>query len=77
MNNWINVEEYLPQAGELVLCADILNNFISLGKLIDNDDEYCFQLMNIENVEIDSVITHWMELPSLPCQAGQKKNSEV
>jgi regulator of RNase E activity RraB len=66
MNNWINVEEYLPEAGELVLCADILNNFISLGKLIDNDDEYCFQLMNIENVEIDSVITHWMELPERP-----------
>ena len=68
---WINVEERLPQKGKVVLCTDYLSNFLSLGRLIDqNDYEYRFQLMIQEDIEIeiDTFITHWMELPKIPLE---------
>jgi len=64
--NWIKMEEDQPEIGSIVLCCDMYNTFISLGRYVDVDDENEFDLMLIDNIEIDSVITHWMPLPKPP-----------
>ncbi len=68
--NWINLEEEQPDVGEIVLCADEYNEFVSLGKFLiveqEDFDEGVFELMHINKIECDSVITHWMPLPEPP-----------
>ncbi len=62
---WIEVSEDLPEFGMKVLVCDKFNSFVSMGRLIEVQDEEnpIFEMMNIEKVEGDSVITHWMSLP--------------
>lgn len=61
---WISVEDDLPEDSSTVLCCDIYNTFVSLGRYIEQDD--LFELMNIEGIEVDSQTTHWMPLPIPP-----------
>ena len=63
---WISMEDEWPENGKVVLCADELNSFVSLGQYRDDDDEDYFNLMWIADVEGDTVITHWMPLPPAP-----------
>jgi hypothetical protein len=63
---WINAEDDLPENGDIVLVCDQFNDFVSLGRMIDNDDDYSFELMYIDLVEIDTCPTHWMPLPTAP-----------
>lgn len=64
---WISVDDRLPFTDEVVLCCDIFSHFISLGKIVEQDeDEFRFELMYCENFEIDSSPTHWMPLPEPP-----------
>ena len=66
MSEWIKTEEQLPHPDDIVLCADIYNSFVTLGRYIEDQD--CFFLMNIDNVEVDSYPTHWRPLPNLPTE---------
>ena len=66
MGEWIHVEDKLPNPEEIVLVCDELNNFVSLGRLKDLGDDYCFHVMHIDRIEIDSETTHWMPLPKSP-----------
>ncbi len=63
---WIKVEEDLPIVDSIVLACDELNSFVSLAKYRDHEDEYWFDLMYVDEVEIDSIVTHWMPIPKLP-----------
>ena len=63
MSEWISIEDFLPDPGQIVLVCDVFNSFVTLGRF-DGMDE--FELMNIDNVEIDSYITHWMPLMKPP-----------
>ena len=62
--DWISLEHLLPENNQIVLCCDVLNKFVSLGRYLLEKDE--LELMFIDKVQIDSVITHWMPLPLLP-----------
>ncbi len=62
--DWISLEHQLPENNQVVLCCDILNKFVSLGRYLKKEDE--FELMFIDKIEIDSVTTHWMPLPEIP-----------
>ena len=69
MSEWISVEKDLPYLNEIVLVCDELNEFISLGRLVQStEDENLgdFEMIWIDKMECDSVPTHWMPLPSLP-----------
>lgn len=67
MNEWISLNEWTPYPGQIVLVCDVLNIFVTLGKVIETENEKIeFDLMHIDNVEIDSQITHWMPLPKPP-----------
>ena len=61
---WIVAEELIPLGNPIILVCDCLNSFVSLGRYMEEDNT--FELMNMDNVEIDSVITHWMPLPTPP-----------
>lgn len=63
MNEWIRIQDFLPDCGQTVLVCDEYNSFVTLGRF-DGIDQ--FELMNIDDVEIDSCITHWMPLPKPP-----------
>ena len=63
---WISVEDALPYPDKTVLVCDQLNSFVSLGKLKEDQEDFIFELMYIESVEIDSFVTHWMSLPEPP-----------
>lgn len=63
---WINLEQQLPPMNEPVLVCDELNEFVSMGKMIENIEvtgDVIFEMMYIEHVDADSIITHWMPLP--------------
>ena len=61
---WIVAEELIPLGNPIVLVCDRLNDFVTLGRYVE--EENTFVVMNLDNIEIDSVITHWMPLPELP-----------
>lgn len=63
-NKWIDSEEFVPPHQEIVLVADEFNEFVTLGRYDITKD--LFLVMNIDLVEIDSQVTHWMPLPKLP-----------
>lgn len=66
-NEWIDIDQRFPNFNENVLVYDEISNVISLGKLIkDEDNEEVFYMMFLEDVEIDSNVTHWMPLPQPP-----------
>lgn len=65
ISDWIKFEDEFPPNLLVVLCSDIHNeNFISLGRYDDENDE--FQMMSIDGLEIDSTATHWRFLPEGP-----------
>ncbi len=66
--NWIDVNDEYPCINECVLCFDDQNEFISIGRLVE---DFVFELMYIEKVEGDSVITHWMPLPDGPIRKDE------
>ena len=64
---WVKIEDDLPDNEDIVLVCDKLNEFVSLGRYLEEEDGiYQFELMHIDRVEIDSFITHWMPLPNPP-----------
>ena len=72
MNEWISVKDQLPKHREIVLVVDEVRKIISLaryrefGDLLncDDEDDY-FEVMNMDEIEIDYSVTHWRKLPSL------------
>lgn len=72
MSEWINVEDRLPDHNEIVLVFDEIGSVISMAKFrqfdepINFDDQDCWYVMNIDNLEIDYQVTHWMPLPKPP-----------
>lgn len=62
---WISVQDHLPPIGEVILCCDMLNEFVSLGRMTleDNGEFGCFELMWIDEVQLDAHVTHWMLRP--------------
>lgn len=60
---WIPVTEDLPDLNDIVLVCDEFNDFVSIGKVIKDQDYYRFILMNVEKIEGDTEVTHWMPLP--------------
>lgn len=66
---WIDIEktdEY-PKHNEIVLVADKYSNFVTLARYIEIDeDRFEFEIMFIDEVEIDSLVTHWMKCPQPP-----------
>lgn len=66
---WIDIEETeeYPKHREIVLVADKYNDFVTLGRFIEiGENNFEFQLMFIDEVEVDSQITHWMKCPQPP-----------
>jgi hypothetical protein len=63
--NWISIEDLFPPEGEIVLCCDKHNEFVTIGRMnMDEDGQQgCFELMWIEEVQLDAQITHWMPRP--------------
>jgi hypothetical protein len=61
---WISLEDRIPDNRDIILTCDCINEFISLGRYLEEIDE--FQLMNIDFMAKDSYPTHWMPLPELP-----------
>lgn len=59
---WIPVTEDLPDLNDIVLVCDEFNDFVSIGKVIKDQDYYRFILMNVEKIEGDTEVTHWMPL---------------
>lgn len=67
MSDWIKTKEDLPDENEVVLCCDSYSGFITLGRMKELDSEsFHFEYMYLDNIEIDSIPTHWMPLPNLP-----------
>jgi len=64
MMNWISIEDDIPPDGLVVMCCDVINEFISLGIYVESDE--CFHMMHVKQMESDSQVTHWMYLPELP-----------
>lgn len=61
---WTRTEDELPYPDDIVICADELSGFVTLGKY--DADEDCFMYMSIHEVDNDTYPTHWMPLPELP-----------
>lgn len=62
--NWIKTEEYFPHDQQIVLICDIYNNFVTMARYLEEED--IFEMMHVQEIEIDSYPTHWMPLPNLP-----------
>lgn len=62
---WIDLLVRYPEIGIKVLVCDEFNTFVSFGKLleINEDGETIFELMDLDKVEPDSLVTHWMPVP--------------
>ena len=58
---WYDCDDMLPADEEIVLVADKISGFVSLGRYNDEKDEFC--IMGLDPIEIDAVITHWADLP--------------
>lgn len=68
---WIKVEHRLPKHGEIILVIDEISEVISLAKFREfnetmNFDDDCFEVMNMNEIEVDYSVTHWMKLPQSP-----------
>lgn len=62
--NWISLEDDSPPNNVIFLGCDIYNNFVSLCCYDEQEDQ--IEIISMDNVEIDSLITHWIPIPSLP-----------
>lgn len=58
-NTWVPAADLLPMGAHDVLCTDL--EFIWVGAW-EKDD------WTRDGAPVDSVVTHWMELPELPEQ---------
>jgi len=63
---WIHCFDALPENRQIVLVADVISDFVSIARFIDEKDEYHFVLMAIDRIEHDSIPEFWMPLPPLP-----------
>lgn len=67
MSEWIDLFVAWPEPGRIVLVCDKYNSFVTLGRMIiDENDEGTVVTMYLDDLEIDSLITHWMPLPGVP-----------
>lgn len=64
MSKWISFDDYIPEDDRRILVCDNLSGFVSFGKYFEEENR--FELMNIEKIEYDSQLTHWMPLPDVP-----------
>lgn len=65
---WIDANDWIPGTGQVVLVCDQFNSFVTLGKIIEIKDKdgrlYAeFEMMGMDEIEPDSIVTHWMPLP--------------
>jgi hypothetical protein len=66
-SNWIPADKELPGNARCVLATDGEAHFIACYDIITpNPDGWCGWFNAHTSEEIDSVITHWMELPEVP-----------
>jgi hypothetical protein len=66
-SNWIPADKELPGNPRCVLATDGEAHFIACYEMITpNPDGWCGWFNAHTSEEIDSVITHWMELPEVP-----------
>lgn len=69
---WIRIEDKLPSDRQIILVIDEVSGIISLAKFREFDEpsnfeiDDIFEVMNIDPLEIDYYVTHWMPLPDKP-----------
>jgi len=78
MNNWIDINDKLPNENETVWLYNIKTKFVALGALVWSDCYWIFATTNgiIEEedgkisaeceLDYDWEVTHWHALPELP-----------
>ena len=68
MSNWIPADKELPGNPRCVLATDGEAHFVAVYEGDDNMDYGSIEGWSNAHTgdEIDSVITHWMELPEVP-----------
>jgi hypothetical protein len=60
MNDWVKVDDRLPEEEESVLLCDGFS--ICIGHIFDSENKYWWNSPDI----MMNDITHWMPLPELP-----------
>lgn len=63
---WISVENESPNLYQIVLTYDDISKGITVGKLVIEEEQEVFLVGNLNEIEIDYCVTHWMPLPSAP-----------
>jgi hypothetical protein len=58
---WYECDSILPDDNEIVLMADEVSGFVTLGRYHNDGDE--FEVMGLDPIEQDAVFTHWGALP--------------
>jgi hypothetical protein len=69
ISNWIPADKELPSNPRCVLATDMECHFIAINEDRIDGALGRYQWSNAHTgEEIDSVITHWMELPEVPIE---------
>lgn len=66
-DEWISIEEELPETGQIVFVCDALEGLSTLGRLnSDGEMEWLFIDQDLDRLNADCLATHWMPLPKFP-----------
>lgn len=61
---WYSINDAYPDDKEIVLAWDKYKDIVTLARFIEEENnDYCFGVMNIDNIECDYTVTHWAPLP--------------
>ncbi len=69
MSEWIKIDEKSPEHNQIVLVCDEISSLVTIAKFRehyeseDDEDDFSWYVMNIDCLEIDYCVTHWMLLP--------------
>jgi alpha-tubulin suppressor-like RCC1 family protein len=58
--------ESLPEPGELFIFGDNINNEIGLAVYDEMEDSTSMITMDMDSMQIDTEITHFIRIPKLP-----------